>query len=227
MSDPSTSGGEPNPSPKDLNAEALKLSVQGLQRIYAFIIALAFTTALNKLFITSQSQAPDLSSILTSKGLLFLSFLSTIVPFFHGMNRHLDEVYAFDRIPSSLGGSLPPPRPGSILLDLFVFVVEASLLFLLAAAIADAESFVLICSILLAVDCAWAFTTWLLTKSPVLKWALINLIASPFLFFAKGLGALSPPLLLTSVTIILVSRTVVDYWINWSFYLPATRSPSK
>ena len=144
------------PSPKRLAAqnsldrEALKLSVQSLQRIYAFIIALAFGNSLTKLFVTPGTQTPDLTRLFTEGGVLFACFIATVVPFFHGMNRHLDDVYALRRVPKAHRGPHPPPRNGAIMLDLIIFILEAGLLYLLAAAVLDRRSFFILFSALLA-----------------------------------------------------------------------------
>lgn len=206
--------GPPNHSTPD--TEALKLSIQGLQRIYAFIIAVAFTTSLNRLFIDARTQAPNLTRLFTSEGLLFLAFLATVVPFFHGMNRHLDNIYALGRAPRT-------PQPGAILLDLCVFVIEASLLFLLAAAIADDAAFFRLCAYLLFIDIIWAIITRAITGSNIISWAFINSAATlllVLLLVCRHRQLLPSALSLALLTGTVFARTVIDYCVNWKFYFP-------
>jgi hypothetical protein len=203
-----------------LDSAALKLSVQSLQMVYGFIIASAIGIALTKLVVNPATQAPDLTRLFTEGGLLFASFIATVVPFFHGMNRHLDDVYALRRTPKTPRGPHPPPRPGAIMLDLFVFVVEAGLLYLLASAILNRQSFFLLFSTLLGVDVLWAFITWLITRSKAINWVAVNIVALLAVLVGRGLTQLSPESLLILLTSIVLLRAVCDYLVNWQFYFP-------
>lgn len=73
--------------------KALERSVDSLQRIYTVIVALAVASSIKSLTIDKASDAllksPDILAGLP----VFLSFLVTLIPFYHGMNRHLDTCY--------------------------------------------------------------------------------------------------------------------------------------
>jgi hypothetical protein len=206
-----------------LDREALKLSVQSLQRIYAFIIALAFGNSLTKLFVNPGTQTPDLTKLFTEGGVLFACFVATVIPFFHGMNRHLDDIYALRRMSKANRGPHLPPRNGAIMVDLIVFVLEAGLLYLLAAAVLDRHAFFILLPTLLAMDIFWAMITWLITGSPALKWAAVNILALIAVLVSKGLNQLTSESLLMLLTGIVILRSVADYWFNWDFYFPPTR----
>ncbi len=203
-----------------LDGEALKLSVQSLQRVYGFIVASAIGIALTKLVVNPGTQVPDLTRLFTEEGLLFASFIATVVPFFHGMNRHLDDVYALRRMPKTPRGPHPQPRPGAIMLDIFVFVVEAGLLYLLASAVLNRQSFFLLFTTLLGVDVLWACITWLITESKAINWAAINVVALLAVLVCRGLTQLTPASLLILLTSIVLLRAVCDYLVNWKFYFP-------
>jgi len=75
-------------------AERIKeRSVDSLQQIYAVVIALAIAQAIQSLLKDPVSGAV-LARIQILVGLpAFVAFLVTLVPFWHGMNRHLDRCY--------------------------------------------------------------------------------------------------------------------------------------
>lgn len=204
------------PSTAALHRDALKLSIQSLQRIYAFIIALAFGIALSRFFEAPANGDFSLENIATRSAFILVSFFATAIPFFHGMNRHLDDLYALDRFPHKH----KRPEPFDLFLDLFVFVIEACILYLLALAIEDYKTFYKLLGALLIVDLIWSFVTWRLTGSPAIKWAIINVIFGPailLLCYKLTWPELDHLMLLASVA---VARTVVDYWLNWKFYFP-------
>lgn len=211
------------PDNAELDGPALTLSVQSLQKVYAFIIALAVGNSLTKLLIDPRTQAPDMNRLLTEGGLLFLSFMVTLVPFFHGMNRHLDDVYVFGVMPKTPRHPRPTPRPHAIMLDLFIFILEAGLLYLMASAVLDTQSFFLLFATLLGVDVLWAIVTWLITRSKAIKWAAINAVTCLAVLVGRGLTHLSPQSLLILLTSIALLRTVFDYSSNWKFYFPLVR----
>ncbi len=66
---------------------------------------------------------------------LSIAFLSTIVPFYHGMNRHLFDAH-IAKIGVGEGGRSVP-----LLLDIFVFVLEGGLLFAMGRSIDHSPRF--------------------------------------------------------------------------------------
>ena len=52
------------------------------------------------------------------KALIFVAFLSTIVPFYHGMNRHLYDTHIEGT------GKGPGGHPVPLLFDIFVFIID-------------------------------------------------------------------------------------------------------
>jgi len=205
-----------------LDKEALKLSIQGLQRVYAFVIALAIGAALNALVIDPATKLPDLSRLVSSHAAIFGVFFATVVPFFHGMNRHLDDFYALGRMPKSPSGPVRIPRAGAVLLDLTVFVIEAGLLYVLALTLLDQAIFFLLLGSLLLIDVVWSFTTYLITGSPAIRWGIINLVAGPMLLVCRGLTQMTPGAHLILLVSIVLARTIVDYRVNWRFYFPSS-----
>ena len=74
--------------------KVVERSVDNVQKIYAVIIALAIAQAIQNLLKSPGSTTVDLSLRQVSAGLpAFIAFLVTLVPFWQGMNRHLDRCY--------------------------------------------------------------------------------------------------------------------------------------
>jgi hypothetical protein len=74
--------------------KAIERSVDSVARIYAIIIGLALAESIRTLIVKNANGAVDLSlTTLWSGAPAFLAFVFTLVPFWHGMNRHLDRSY--------------------------------------------------------------------------------------------------------------------------------------
>ncbi len=198
------------------NAEILKRSVDSLERIYAIIIGLAIGQAINIIVQAVQAASTDNRLAIALKvAPAFLAFVSTIVPFFHGMNRHLDRCYV---------EKTEQVARGALLFDFAVFFVESTLLFAIAASImSDLTPFVIL-GALLAFDLVWSMLSgWIHyqnVKPSVGRWAIINAVTLLIGFFVYSFGAYAgtakPWLLLALAS----ARTAVDYWLCWDFYFP-------
>jgi len=190
-------------------------SADSLQRLYTVVVALAVGQAITA-FLKDRNTLLDLRSADSVAALpALLAFFITLVPFYHGMNRHLDRCY----LEHDSG-----PKQGALLLDFTIFFLES--FFLLAASWAIRRGLLtfLFLGLLLIGDCIWGVVSHLIHyaggPSTVLRWTLINLIA-----VAIGLGVA-----LTTVfgdasrswmlLVVALLRTVADYWSSWRFYFP-------
>lgn len=74
--------------------EVRKRSVDNLQLLYTVVVSLAVTDMLQH-FLAGPSgiSIPDFSGIGLAQWLMAVSFLFTIVPFYHGASRYLDATY--------------------------------------------------------------------------------------------------------------------------------------
>jgi hypothetical protein len=187
-------------------------SVDSLQQIYAVVIALAIAQAIESLL-----KDPAHGTVLASDQIIvglppLVAFLVTLVPFWHGMNRHLDRCYLEKK------GAIVQ---GGLLWDFAMFFVEGCLLFAVGWSLRSGiESFEYL-GALLGVDMVWGFVAHQIhfrgQKSHVVKWSFVNLvaillaipiIAFPFQSKIKVLMALT------------VARSIADYWYCWDFYFP-------
>src|ERR1039458_168309 len=123
-------------------------SVDSIQKIYAVVIALAISQAIQSLLKDANGSA-DLTLGRLSSGLpQLVAFLVTLVPFWHGMNRHLDRCY----LEKSSG-----VVQGALLFDFVAFFIESSFLFAAAWSIRfGLETFYYLGGLLI-VDMLWAF----------------------------------------------------------------------
>ena len=187
-------------------------SVDSLQQIYAVIIALAVSQAFENLL-----KDPVRGNVLGGDQIIIglpplVAFLFTLVPFWHGMNRHLDRCYLEKKI---------AVRQGALLFDFGIFLVEAALLFAAAWSLRTGIYTFIYLGALLFIDIIWGFISHQVhfpgKKSHVRRWSLINAFA-----IALALLVVACPIMFktTALMAVAILRSVVDYWKCWDFYFP-------
>jgi hypothetical protein len=182
--------------------------------MYAVVIALAISEAIESL-LKGANGAADLSGRWLLSGMCaFAAFVFTLVPFWHGMNRHLDRCYLEKE------GDV---RRGAILLDLFVFFAEAGFLFAAGLSLRSGIITFYCLGGLLSTDMLWALVSHRIhfrgQKSYSLRWSAINIIA---MFIA--LGVIRCNFGARLLMIVAMLRTIADYWICRDFYFPAPKA---
>ena len=210
-----------------LNIEAeqaeWKSTVETLQRFYSFIVALALTNGLLNL-VSSWAKANSTSAYVSLVAIT-LAFLVTAVPFFHGMERHL---YTTHILNPDLG---PGGRPTPLLLDIFSFIFEGSILFLMGSNLGDPEIFLRLWSSLLVVDIVWALVVWALQKGKRPNWvgnnfswlciAWLTWVGYQWVLKRSGYSSSDQLALFACLfALIEIGRSITDYYINWPFYFP-------
>lgn len=200
-------------------------SVDSLQKVYAFVISLALVQAIQIVLVDRTTMDFVDFQTMLERTPAFVALLLVLVPFYHGMNRHLDVCYI-----ENLDGQR---AEAALLFDFAVFFIDSCLLFAVAYSIGhDLRPFVFL-GILLGVDVVWSaishFIHYTLTEvRSVKRWAVINGIAigaGLFVGLNEWYGPASKAWLLL---VIALSRTVCDYAFCWSFYFPkdVNRRPS-
>lgn len=150
------------------------------------------------------------------------SFLLLILPFYQGMNRYLLVTYG-------VGTTLPTNYAPYLIIDGAAFMLESALFFVLSRTLRLEEwaRFYWVVFILLAVDSAWGLTVR--THAPVegaviiQGWTTLNLVTGIFILLLLLIGPRLPYVLYSPSAIgtsAMFVRTVMDYWISWSFYFP-------
>lgn len=199
-----------------MKADYFKRSVDSLQGIYSIIIALAIAQAINTTFISNGALKTTHEILLILPQ--FLTFVVTIVPFFHGMNRHLDRCYLSQN---------SNPIEGALLFDFFVFFMEAMVLFSFAGTLSSGSlQCFLILAILLFFDSLWSIISYWIhykkfTRGPIV-WCIINVITIVLLIFLYFHQYFQPEIKPWLFFIIAFCRTVSDYYFCWPFYFPET-----
>jgi hypothetical protein len=212
--------------------EVLSRSVDALERLFAVVVALAITIAIQKVLFDkdgklyvwydSASKTYPLMKMLLDRLPMLAAFIFSIVPFYHGMNRHLDRIYVERDVPAS--------KAGFLVVDFFVFFLESCLLVAFAALVDTGNYGFIVLVLLLAVDAVWCFATHGIHYGAIspstIRWGWINssaVAALLFVYFSNVFpdgGARTWAL--CGVAII---RTVVDYIVCWDFYFPPSPRP--
>jgi hypothetical protein len=193
----------PSTPPKDIEK-----SIDSLQRVHALISALALGEAVRRL-ITNPGTAD--ASFNAEALPQFVALVCTIVPFYHGMHRHLEDTYLF-------ASDVRHPK-GVLLIDFVVFLVEASSFFALAV-LFKAPSFYWVLAALLTFDAVWGGVTALINPATKFRWCLLNFGAAAAMIVVLSLNVFRPGMDVWLLTMIVGVRAILDYSTHWRFYFP-------
>ena len=150
----------------------------------------------------------------------FISLFVVVVPFIHGMNRHLDECYL-----RRTNATVPS---WALLSDFLTFFVESALIFATAATLKEPRLPFGFLGTLLLIDVIWALQTWIVhyrrmsmpIKKTPLPWMLVNAVSLtiglPLGLSMTDSDSVRPWALMG----LAIARTVADYASSWSFYFP-------
>lgn len=214
---------------KPPHKEKVQRSVDSLERLFSVVVALAITIAVEKTLFDSAGQLYPWTDVNGEHVLVhqvalrlpaLLGFLVSIVPFYHGMNRHLDITY--------IEHTVPRRKEGFLILDFVAFFLESCLLVALASLVDNCPIAFLVLVLLLSVDVLWAWIVHGIHYSDIdpstITWTKINALAIPALLvivfsniFPEGL--IRNLALCGAATI----RTVCDYYFCWEFYFPKSQ----
>ena len=201
--------------------KARERSVNNLQRLYTVVISLAITVSLKNLFevIFGYMDTPG-KGILNFPGydehlLRFISFIVTVIPFFHGSNRYLDEVYVTCETKS---------RKYALLIDFVALFLQGLGIFVLAMYARIDNNFYAVLSSILIFDILWVLSTYITAldnKPKIQMWAVVNIV-TVFTIFIFLWSSLWPSVALKSwmLMFICVVRTALDYILVWPLYYP-------
>ncbi len=210
-------------------------SVRHLQQLYTIVAGLALSDAVAQLF------GGDAGGWNRGTGLLLLlAFVATLIPFYHGTMRHLDDVYLIDAMAHEV-------RRVGLAVDFVFLFAESCLLFAMAHRLDDPPRFFLFFVVLLVVDVAWlvgGYFAALDSRRAAIELQLLfrprrgHLIAplvwakNNVLFIALALGAwlvgrrwvtLDGTASAALVALFALARTANDYRLSWDFYFPSAR----
>jgi len=180
-----------------------------LSLLYVSIASAGFVTALTVSFPQPPAGSNQPFQIPVDHLLLFLSFLATAIPFYHGALTYMQ------RTASDVGRRT--------MFDFLVLLFEAFVILVLSVSSSSPLSFVTWLFILFFVD-----TLWMLislhdgrTDPPPAVWLYLNV--SMLLYVATGalLGVVQDdPTFLGVLAFVTVGRSIVDYLVAWPVYFP-------
>lgn len=196
-------------------------SVRSLINLYTVVMGVALSLATTKL-IDAQS---GLQAVTASSGLLFVAFIATLLPFYHGALRHLDDAY--------IENNNTHIKDGALVLDFLLLLLHGIAFVVLSILIAVPNHFAWALVGLLTIDVVWGVFVHFASSSrdnqaAEWKWTIIN-----FVFVALSLWYLiantiyfesmvAPLNLSIPISIACVLRTLVDYLWAKEFYFPKT-----
>jgi hypothetical protein len=207
-------------------------SVRHLQQLYTIVSGLALSDAISTIF-RGDIKGDDWYPVLA----LLAAFVATLIPFFHGAMRHLDDAYLIDE-------AAPQAKPVSLAVDFFFLFIEGLILFLLAHWLLSPDRFVGFVIALLVVDIVWAVTfhflspetrrvsveLQLLFHSPAssdiaqMQWVINNLLFIPVIavtwWISSSVLDIRSDALALVLAPVIIARTVFDYRKSWAFYFP-------
>jgi len=205
----------------------MQRSVESLERLYAVVVGLAITVAIHKLLFDEKgnlyswydqaTQTYVLWNVLLDRLPALLAFIFSIVPFFHGMNRHLDRIYVERDVPLN--------KEGFLVVDFFVFFMESCLLVAFGSLVGSKDDAFIALLLLLALDALWAVATHGIHYGAIspstIRWGYINGVAIVILLFVYFSNLFSiGPRRTWALSAVAILRTVFDYVVCWRFYFP-------
>ena len=207
-------------------AAKIQRSVDSLGRLLSVVVGLAVTLAVQRVLFDSSGQLHvwydstnstyPLLKVLLELLPAMLAFIASIVPFYHGMNRHLERTYVENTVPTS--------KEGFLVADFFVFFIESCFLVALASLIDSGNEMFLVLAALLGVDAVWSFLTHGIHYESVTPstsaWGLINVVAVVILLVIYFTTLFPEEVRGWMLALVAIVRTVVDYKYCWKFYFP-------
>jgi hypothetical protein len=180
-----------------------------LSLLYVSIASAGFVTALSASFPQPTAGSNQSFQIPADHLLLFLSFLATAIPFYHGALTYMQ------RTASDVGRRT--------MFDFLVLLFEAFVILVLSVSSSSPLAFVTWLFILLAVDTLWMLVSLHDGRKdpPPAVWLYLNV--SMLLCLATGalLGVVQDDAIFLSVlAFVTVGRSIVDYLVAWPVYFP-------
>lgn len=194
-------------------------SVRSLVNLYTVVIGVALSLAVVSLIDVKKG----LEIVTLSSTLLFIAFIATLFPFYHGALRHLDDAY--------IENDNAHIKDGALVLDFILLFLHALAFVVLALLLKKPGHFIWVLTVLLAIDVLWGLFAHFASSSkghftPESKWGIINFVFVGFsLWYLISndifLQELADPVKLAfPIMFVCLLRTLVDYILCKSLYFP-------
>lgn len=195
-------------------------SVRSLSSLYTVVIGVALSLSV----VTLIDSAEGLASLTIDSVALFSAFVVTLIPFYHGALRHLDDAY--------IETDATHIKNGALVIDVLLLIMHGIGFVLLALLLQKPFEFGWILISVLFIDVVWggiAFFGFSASEGDPAegKWTLINIgflvVTGCFIYVVQNVQELSNLSGFVSVGIFSACfiRTLVDYIWCSQFYFPA------
>lgn len=196
----------------DAASRAQRNSVLNLQELYTVAVGAALALAIDALV----DAWTDRNAFPWHSIPMFTAFLATLIPFYHGAVRHLEDTYIEKR-----GANV---RSGALLADFLMLFIEGFILIGIARLLPQPLLAAWGLVALLSFDAVWGLAVYaaffrVRESGAEISWAVINSVAVPIVAIYFGLMWKSQ-LAVNLGAALFVLRTVVDYQQSWRFYFP-------
>jgi hypothetical protein len=195
-------------------------AVRSLVSLYTVVIGVALSVSV----VTLVDPRVGLSAVTAGSMLLFGAFVATLLPFYHGALRHLDDAY--------LENESTQIRDGALIVDFLLLFFHAMAFVVLALLLHRPSDFAWVLITVLTIDVLWAIFTYFASSSAAPggaegKWGFINLmfvgvaviyLMNQGIYF--GTGRPDDAKIAVPIFVFAVIRTVVDYVWCRKFYFP-------
>lgn len=201
-----------------MNNKRMENSIRSLANLYTVVIGAALSVAV----VGTIDVDKGLHSISAVSILLFLAFLATLLPFFHGALRHLDDVY--------IENENQHVSRSALIIDFALLFLHALVFLILSQLLKKPADFAWVLISILLIDVVWGlFTTFgasTTADSAESRWTLINVIFIACVagyLIGNGIDLKSendPTRLASLLALACVVRSIVDYVWCRNFYFP-------
>lgn len=195
-------------------------AVKSLVSLYTVVIGVALSVSV----LTLIDPKVGLSAVTGGSVLLFGAFVATLLPFYHGALRHLDDAY--------LENESTQIKDGALIVDFLLLFFHAMAFVVLALLIHRPVDFAWLLIGVLSIDVIWAIFTHFGSSSTAPggaegKWGIINFlfvcVAVCYLVIQGiyfGTGSSDDAKVAVPVFVFAAIRTVADYVWCRKFYFP-------
>jgi hypothetical protein len=202
-----------------MNDKRMENSIRSLVNLYTVVIGAALTVGVAGTIDVNKG----LESISRVAILLFVAFVATLLPFFHGALRHLDDAY--------IENESHHIKAGALIIDFALLFMHALAFVILSQLLKKPADFAWLLIVVLSIDVVWGLFAYFAASSTTKlsaesRWAIINFFFIVFVLLYLlnqkiyvGWGGDSTTLA-ALIAIACAARSVFDYLWCRDFYFP-------
>lgn len=206
--------------------------ISSLKELVSIVMAIALTNTMFQ-FMVKNGNVKLIRDFSLLESLIFVLLIVTIIRFYHGNMRHLDEVFIHPISNNSSSMSVKAhPRIEKMAVDFISILLEGLLFGALSFYFSICRYFFGLFILLLGIDVVWFLIVFASTlpsnqaSFQIFKhqrnWLLINVITLiAFLIVYASTENIEQTLRYYIFLTILFSNTFFDYAFNWRFYFPS------